>query len=242
MNYRPFMKKKSLLILLISGLNFNANSQTPHFTGGLILGLNITHIDGDGLNGFNKAGPLGGLYLNFAMSRRWSLQMEMLYSQKGSAAGIDSAQLFNNSNSTAANSPGIWKLLRLNYFEIPLMAKYKVNNRFSIAGGLGFGLLFGAYRNDFATGGNGDVSFLKETEITYNFGGTYNITPRLSAHLRWTESLLPINKGIFNINYPGFIVSQYFSQGFYNEVFTIGVYYNFTPNIIPVNTKKKHDE
>ena len=226
------MKKLFLLITLLIVMRSHAIGQQTHFTGGILIGLNLSQIDGDDLNGFNKAGPMGGIYINFAPGRRWSFQMEMLYSQKGSSARVDSASLAMN-RTGYVTSDSSWKILRLNYFEIPFMAKYKVTDRFSISGGLGLGLLFGAYREDFSTGGNGDVSFLKSTEFTYNFGGTYNLTPRLSAHIRWTESILPISKGVFNINYPGFIVSQYFSQGFYNEVFTFGIYYNFTPNIIP---------
>lgn len=88
---KVFLSKKWCLCLLAFGLAFPLKGQhrgslrpDEIFEAGLIMGLNLSQIDGDYFTGFNKAGWYGGLRSAVNLSRQSSLYLEMLYSQKGS--------------------------------------------------------------------------------------------------------------------------------------------------------------
>ena len=229
------MKKILLLILAITGLHFQSfaqNGQT-HFTGGLFLGVNGTQIDGDKMSGFDKSGVATGGYINFTINRFWNVQMEFLYSQKGSKAptNVDSGTVLNVNNLVDSSVP--WRVLRLNYFEVPLMVQYNITKRVYASAGLSFGYLVGIYREDYPSGQNSqDINFIKKTEYSANAGIGYFLTPHLTAYLRYSQSILPINTPNPNANYGSATSNLYYAyltQGLYNIVFTAGFYYNFTP-------------
>jgi len=240
------MKKIVLLILIITGLHFQSFSQNgqTHFTGGLFLGVNGTQIDGDKMAGFNKSGLAAGGYLNFMIDRYWSLQMEFLYMRKGSRASynIDSATLISGNN--LPDTP-IWRVLRINYFEVPIMIQYNITKRVYASAGLSFGYLVGVYREDYYSGqDNQNISFLKNTEYGANIGIGYFLTPHLTAYLRYSQSILPINQPNTYVSYGGVtsnLTYAYLTNGLYNIVFTAGIYYNFSPKFTwpPSNNSDK---
>lgn len=77
------MKKLYIILLLafagLSGL------QAQRFTGGLLLGLNASQIDGDGWGGYNKAGLSVGGFVRYPINRMLGFQPEFRYEQLGSA-------------------------------------------------------------------------------------------------------------------------------------------------------------
>ncbi len=84
------------------------------FGGGLLFGVNISQMDGDYFTGFDKAGFYAGLRGVVYFSSQWSLNMELLYSQKGSK--IPHGTFINNREVRDRS-------IELNYAEVPILFK-----------------------------------------------------------------------------------------------------------------------
>jgi hypothetical protein len=109
----------------ISGMVLHAQN----FRAGLIAGLSTTQVAGDQLSGFNKAGIIGGGFVNAAMGEKISIQMEILFIQKGSRKPVD----IDNNNA--------YYVMRLSYIEVPLLFKWQAAQKFNNELGPSFGTL-----------------------------------------------------------------------------------------------------
>lgn len=107
------------LILLCSG-----ELAAQRILGGLSVGMNLTQVDGDEYYGFRKVGLNVGpmVILPFGKNKKWSVSMELLYSQKGS-------HHTGNTDSTTYN-------FNLDYLEIPVLIHF--TDKKIISGGVGF--------------------------------------------------------------------------------------------------------
>jgi hypothetical protein len=139
------MKKKYLLsvIFLLFVIFISHNGYAQRILGAVSAGMNLTQVDGDEKYGFKKVGLNIGpsVIIPFGKSKKWSVTMELLFSQLGSH------QKEQYANDTAAPlDSGYYDgyKLKLNYVQIPVMVHFKDKN--IIAGGVGFqyGQLVGA--------------------------------------------------------------------------------------------------
>ena len=80
------MKKPGTLcaILIISACPAVVFSQG--FKAGFTLGIAATQVDGDTYGGFDKAGPVAGVWVGRNLGNSWLGRMELRYAQKGSYA------------------------------------------------------------------------------------------------------------------------------------------------------------
>ena len=99
------------------------NCYCQEFEGGVILGLSTSQVSGDDLAGFNKAGLVFGGFTNRILSNRNSLQLEIVYIQKGSR----NPDMINE-ESENYNKPYI----NLSYIEVPMLLKLNYNETFRI--------------------------------------------------------------------------------------------------------------
>lgn len=173
------------LILLIFILPHAGISQG--FSGGLMVGGSLSQINGDEAYGYNKLGILGGVRAGYRFSGRLSLEMEMLYNQKGSRVSrrfIDQA--------------GKWKIA-LDYFEIPILiglkdwlAKDGSYYQMNFYGGLSYGYLF----NSEIT--NQKYKFIENDLRPYDFsfilGTTYYINRHFGITGRYQRSITKLWK------------------------------------------------
>ncbi len=96
---------------------------------GFKTGLNISNLRvSNGTDGSWKTGPAAGFFFNIKADHQLSFQPEFLYSSMG---GKD--LVANSGNS-----------LRLNYFSVPLLLKYRIKNSFSIVAGAQIDVLIAA--------------------------------------------------------------------------------------------------
>ena len=89
------------------------------FEGGVVMGANITQVDGDTYAGFHKVGLNMGGMVYVHLGPRWGVSMEMLYVQKGSRGGE-----IRESYTVGTYIDKYY--LNLNYVEVPLMLHLKV--------------------------------------------------------------------------------------------------------------------
>ena len=184
--------KKKILFLIFSLAAFHLSGQS--FEGGLRFGLCGSQVNGDQLSGFNKAGLIAGGFIGRKLSESVSLQMEMVFIQKGSRKPTDSDNRFYR--------------LRVHYIEVPLLVKYKLAKKLEITAGPSFGTLaFSAEDDEYGVYPN-PIPF-KKYELSGNFGIIYALSDQWSFDARYSNSLNTIRP------FPG-SYHRFFEKGQYN--------------------------
>ena len=91
---------------------FSKNTHAQTFEAGLIGGVNLSQLHGDGLAGFNQIGLNVGGRVAVQTSNRWMWNIDILFSQKGSNKGKDDLRSIP------------FDSYRLNYAEVPIMISF----------------------------------------------------------------------------------------------------------------------
>jgi outer membrane protein OmpA-like peptidoglycan-associated protein len=117
----------TLLFIFTALVSFSQSSYSPSYFG-VKLGANYSTLKFDpslpaALETKYKLGFMGGAYYNFGVSRKFSIQPEVLYSQMGT----DIEQ-----NVTSPNGEGTFKI---NYISVPVLFKLNPTWRFGIFAG-----------------------------------------------------------------------------------------------------------
>lgn len=180
------------------------------FDAGLFAGLNITQVDGDAAQGFNKAGLNAGAFVRMNTNGPVSLTLGMGYSGKGSRRP---ANPDNNDYNT-------WGY-KFQYIDVPLVAEYRNNNVLFQAG------LFGALLLNGEQEFNSNFFAIENPEMRkYDVGGivgvSYFINDNLFTQVRYQNSLIQIRPS------PG-SASQttFYDGGMQNIVLQFSIGYQF---------------
>lgn len=182
------------------------------FEGGVLAGLSTSQVDGDGHGGYHRAGINAGGYIALPFNNKWEGQFEMKYIQKGSFKG-------QNPDAGDYDTYGI----KLQYIEMPLMAKYLYKPKISFESGLALGYL-AASKEEY----NGDVipeaKPFRKYELSWLVGGNYQLLKNIALNIRYSYSVIPIRKHAGDAVYLS-------NRGQYNNVICFSFYYKFgTPN------------
>lgn len=164
---RGFILSTFLLIYLPS------HTSAQNFKAYLIGGFTISQIEGDKLTGYNKAGFVVGGATSFSMNDRWSLQQEIVYSQRGSRASEE--EFFADDFTT----------LRLDYIDVLLLPMYHINDRWRVLAGFGYGVFLNA-KSDIQT----KVSFTHDLFATA--GAQYHLGHKWWGSLRLQFSMVDV--------------------------------------------------
>jgi len=185
-----------LLLILIPAVSFAQRD----FQGGLTAGIIGSQMSGDGLAGFDKVGFQAGAYISIPLGDRLAAQMEMYYIAKGS-------QRPQNSDDPTQDNFGY----RFNYVEVPLLLDYETNLLNIEVGGY-FGVLTSSkliFNNL-----NFDITQPEpeKTDIGFVLGVKYDLTDKIGASFRYSQSLVPVR------DYVDSAVSPSFDGGMYHSV------------------------
>lgn len=192
------MKSFFLSILLFLGIIFHTSAQ--RFTAGFVGGMAATQVDGDSHAGYNKLGPIGGVWVGSRISSSFYWRMELRYIQKGSYA-----------KDKQEGSTSFYRM-RLNYFEIPLFLGYRLRNGFNPIVGLSGGYLIKAREmTEMGDLAPEDIQKFKKFEFAGLVGLEYNWSERWAFYLVYTYSFLPVRPYNSNITYR-------WNRGQYNNV------------------------
>ena len=196
-------KKYWLLATLL--MIFICSLSAQRFNGGLIGGMSTSEISGDRFNGPSKVGLFTGVFGNFYISDKSSIQMELEYIQKGSRKVPDSTDV-------------TFYLLRINYVEIPLLYKYDLTKKITFEAGPSLGYLIGKYEE---VNGEELTNPFKKWDFQLAVGGYYNLTKHLKFNVRYTNTLFfPVRNGASGTTY-------WLRKGQYNEVLSFLLHYQF---------------
>lgn len=158
------MKRIILAAIAVMVFGF-ANAQKTRF--GVKGGLNLTtfaggnYWDAKSLVGFQVGG-----FAEIKVIERLSIQPEVLFSTQG--AKLDDLDIDS----------------KLNYINIPVLAKFYVTKQFTVEAGPQIGFLVSA-KND----GHDAKDGFKSVDTGFNFGAGYNFTENVSVGLRYTVGL-----------------------------------------------------
>lgn len=106
------LKKLKIIILCCSVFIFSKTIHAQTFEAGIIAGVNLSQLHGDGLAGFNQIGMNLGGRVAITPAERWKWNIDILFSQKGSHKGADDRVAIP------------FDRFRLNYVEVPIMISY----------------------------------------------------------------------------------------------------------------------
>ncbi|HMN31757.1 MAG: hypothetical protein IT215_00015 [Chitinophagaceae bacterium] len=121
------------------------------FYGGAVVGSNFCQVDGDNFAGYHKVGLQLGAILFLKISKPTAISMELLYTEKGSRAGINQLPRLMNDQSGVLVDYKIF----LKYAEVPLLINYIDKNKNNLGLGLSFAYLGSS--KELYTDGNGAV-------------------------------------------------------------------------------------
>jgi hypothetical protein len=188
------MKKVLLSLALLAGVTGAAQAQGLKL--GLKGGFNGSTFVGDNSYEYKAGFSAGGL-INYGLTEHFSLQGELLYSQKG--ASIDS---YPYESGTTTKTDGTYKTT-LGYIDVPILAKYNLGED-------GKGLFFelgpqGSFiinQRGFTEDGSGkqvggsytSTDLNNKVVIGYVGGIGYQITSGLGIGVRYTGDISQVYK------------------------------------------------
>ena len=201
------MKKIILSVAAVFAFGF-ANAQDVKY--GVKGGLNLStlNFDGDGAPSSNTLASINiGGFVEVKISDKFSIQPELVYSKQGNKMNFESEGARLNS-------------FKLDYINIPVMAKYYVAQDFSIEMGPQIGFLTSAKVNGTSSGTTVEVDakqFFKSVDFGVNLGASYDLTKKVSLGVRY-------NLGLANIGSDEFVSD---GEKISNSVFSINLGYKF---------------
>jgi hypothetical protein len=198
----PFAMRLFPLVFFLC-LFFQAFSQS-RFNAGIFGGIAATQVSGDNYGGFDKAGIIAGGLVNRKFSPKFSIQLELMYIQKGSRH-IDSLSFYQ---------------MKLSYAEIPLMFRYHQSDRLIAEAGISYGRLL-AFMEEDATAALTDRIPFYPYEVSIMGGFNFALYKKLWMDWRFSTSILPIRP------HPGG-ATYYLNRGQYNTVLQFAFHYYLT--------------
>jgi len=203
---------KRILICLFFLLPLAGFSQ--RFNGGILLGGNVSQVDGDDLDGYHKLGFQAGAFVSLRISKHSSFQMEMEYFQKGSRKA---------SNPDSGSGDHSY-LIRIHYLEIPFLYQYTFAKRVQAEIGPAADIFLGSLEESDGQVSPSTVPFRPVT-LAGIIGIACYITPNLKAGVRFNYSLLSIRQPADPE--PPSYRHILFEKGQYNNVLSLTLSWDF---------------
>lgn len=194
---------KKYILLIIACITFGyANAQSTTF--GVKAGMNVSNFTGyqedvKSLTGFH----LGG-FAEIKIAKKIAFQPEFLFSTQGTT--IEGY----NGDSNAA--------VKLNYLNIPVLAKYYITDAFALEAGPQIGFLLTAKSR-----GEDITDLFKSTDYGLNLGCGYDFTEDFSIGVRYTIGLTDIADASYD--YPN--NPDLDNASFKNSNFAVSLAYKF---------------
>ena len=167
---------KHIILIYLGIFLFSGRLEGQQFKGSIISGLTLAQIDGDLLSGFNQPGLRGGLHLDSRLNDRWSLAMEMAFSQAGSRRQL-------------TDSPGaILHKIRLNQVEVPLIVQF-TEWKFKVGTGFIYQRLFNYALKDIAGYDVTEFYSFRNNHLSFLAACTVQFNERWGMMLSWSKSI-----------------------------------------------------
>ncbi|MCV9929025.1 PorT family protein [Flavobacterium sp. LS1R49] len=192
------MKKIILSMVAVLAFGFT-NAQQTRF--GVKGAVNLTTLTGNyvddakSLVGFQVGG-----FAEIKIIEKLAIQPEILYSAQG-AKFDDSFGSYN---------------AKLDYLNIPVLAKYYITKEFTVEAGPQIGFLLSAKED-----GHDAKDYYKSVDLGFNLGAGYNFTENLSAGIRYTIGI----SDVYEKEYDN--LENYLDYSVRNSVLALSLGYKF---------------
>jgi len=180
-----------LLFAFLIPITLNAQKRRfnpkQRFHAGVIVGLNLSQIDGDDYSGYDKIGAMGGLQGIALLNRRTKLVAELLYSEKGSR--VENELRFQSRKN---------RVLGVNYAEVPILIRFalfpeEANIQMEIETGFSFSRLIQSKIEEDVEGVKYSYTELEDqfrrSDLNYILGGHVEFFPNFNLGVRTNISL-----------------------------------------------------
>ena len=185
---------KKLFTITMALVAFTISAQNVTF--GAKAGLNFASMVGDAAEGLDGRTSFHiGATAEFEISESFSIQPELLYSGQGYTYDFDGADVTG----------------KVDYINLPVMAKFYVADGFSVEAGPQIGFLASAKED--VDGESFDIEDLKSTDFAFNIGAGYKVDSGLNFGLRYSMGLTDVPDSD--------------TDGFKHSVLQLSVGYNF---------------
>jgi hypothetical protein len=189
------------------------SQQTSKFSLKPMLGITASQVHGDNYAGYNKLGFTGGLYVNADLKKKTSLELGIIFVQKGA-----------RKNQNPAKFDYRYYYLNLNYVEVPLNIRWQPT-KFFFTAGLSFAYLINYYEASEIGNLTGMYPF-KSNEYSFNLGIGRMFTPKLGVEVRFNNSFITVRPWPTSFRpYYNNILARQFNNGSYNNIVQIAFTY-----------------
>jgi hypothetical protein len=168
------IKRIMLLSFLIIWVGGEIYAQT--FEGAVLLGANLSQIDGDQLAGYNQPGLNAGARVTINLSERWKASTGLQFAQLGS--GFSKGDPVN----------ALYDNIRINTVEVPFLAHF-IEWRFRLNAGLTYSRVINYSASDLIGGSLTEQTDLNENILSLALGGAYFFNDQWGIDFLWTKSL-----------------------------------------------------
>lgn len=158
---------KKILFILVSCVLFTLSAHAQKVRYGVKAGFSYANVKVKNSNADDLLGLNAGVFAQYDLSSRFSIQPELLFTQGG--------------------AKGDYKL-RLNYLTLPVMGKFRIINNLTIEVGPQVGYLISA-RSD----GENLTKGFEEFSFALNFGLGYKIMKHILVDIRYVQDFKNIN-------------------------------------------------
>lgn len=188
--------KLSILLTGFLTISLGHQAKAQFFDGGPIVGLVASQIDGDKIEGYDKANLKLGLFIERKLRRRrkkqkWNYGTELYYIGKGSST----------KNTEPVNSSLV---IKLHYIELSPYLTYRLDPNMTMDGGIAIGALLS---NSIVQGlEEGESKEFDSFDLNYFIGFKYHFTKHIALDLRVQRSLTPfasVDTSNSSFNKPG---------------------------------------
>ncbi|HAM99759.1 MAG TPA: hypothetical protein DCQ26_14225 [Marinilabiliales bacterium] len=198
---------KNCFLLIIAFLLGSAPLFAQEFNAGITGGLVASQLDGDRYEGYNKAGMVGGIYVNRFVTKKTAYQLGLRYIQKGSKR--------------ADSKNGVYYKSILNCIEIPVSFRYFVAEKIDLEGGLSLAYLINAKEDTDGTGLLPANPEFNKFELSGLLGVSYHWSKKLAFGAQFNYSITPARS--YSSGYEAFM-----DKGQHNNCLCFLVSYDFT--------------
>ena len=239
------VRRISILSVFLFVFIFSVESFSQRFLGAVSAGINLSQIDGDEVYGFKKIGLNIGpsVIFPFGKDKKWSLSMELLFSQQGSTQ-----KSVNTARDTISSDTGHYDgyRLTLNYIQVPLILHF--TDKRIVAVGVGFSysqlVAVSEYENYDDPRGYVRTSTTlsgpyKKADFEVLGDVRLRIWQKLWLNVRYSYSMVPIRERHFSVAIPNGVNEWDRKQ--YNNVVSVRLVYIFN-DLLPNKKKKKADD
>ena len=182
------MRINSFVVVIVAFLAWN-HCDAQRFGAKAVVGWNMGQISGDQMAGFDKFGFMGGLQGTADLAEKLKLNVEFLYSVRGSRPSIFNSEIDPDVNVT------------LQYLDLPVYITYhdwydeeKEYYKAYLLGGFSYGRLIQATTSAEFNDGDDDletlVEYFNENDFSFTLGFGFRLSRRIGIQFRYTRSIV----------------------------------------------------